>query len=85
MSNLRTWDDIAREALRQAVNMRCAGAVVIRSDIDPSGARTLCDSRHVGLGTVAIWITDVERTLGLSSTDLITKLLTAANPCAVGM
>lgn len=83
-----SWDLIAMEALRQAVNLRCAGTVIVRSYPEPAIETVRSSADHVRLGTVGIIVTETERAQLAGrqlSKMLVDRLLATVNPCAVGM
>lgn len=63
--------------------MRLAGEVTVRSENGASETKQAHDS--CALGSVAILVTDAECANGVTSADIVTKLLTVTNPHAVGM
>lgn len=79
-----SWRHVALEAMRQAVNLRVAGTVHVRTDDDPSMQQTATHQPAVHLGAIGIVVTALERQ-HLTSHLLGDKLLAGFNPDAVGM
>jgi hypothetical protein len=78
------WRTIGLETLRLAINMRCAGEVFVLDDDRFVQAHEQL-AKRLDLGSVAITVHEHEIALGITSLELMDKLLAATNPQAVGM